>query len=234
MTDRVRVDGAADDELAAAVAGLDRPDRPWFDRPPLDVAQGLLNAVLVSQGSAGTVALRITESEAYHGPRDPGSHAYRGRSARNEVMFRDGGHLYVYRHLGLHTCMNVVTGQAGEASAVLLRAGEIIVGQELAHTRRTAAGVVRSQVQLASGPARLTVALGVTMDDAGTDLLAPGSRLRLYVPRAPVAAFASGPRVGVGGAGAGPEFDWRRWIPGDPTVSAFRPGVTRRRAKQAD
>jgi DNA-3-methyladenine glycosylase len=234
MTCSPSADGTVDGELATAIAGLEQPDRAWFDRPPLDVAHGLLGAVLVSRSPGGDVALRVTETEAYHGSHDPGSHAYRGRSARNEVMFRDGGHLYVYRHLGLHTCMNVVTGQAGEASAVLLRAGEIVVGQDLAHGRRTAVGVVRSPVQLASGPARLTVALAVTMDDAGTNLLDPASRLRLFVPGVPVQSYASGPRVGVGGAGAGPGFDWRRWIPGDPTVSAFRPGVTRRRGKQAD
>lgn len=234
MTGSSSTDGTADGELAAAVAGLEQPVRAWFDRPPLDVAHGLLGAVLVSRSPEGVVALRVTETEAYHGSHDPGSHAYRGRSARNEVMFRNGGHLYVYRHLGLHTCMNVVTGRAGEASAVLLRAGEVVVGQDVAHLRRTAAGVVRSPVQLASGPARLTVALAVTMDDAGADLLDHASRLRLFVPCLPVQAYASGPRVGVGGAGAGPGFDWRRWIPGDPTVSAFRPGVTRRRGNEAD
>lgn len=234
MTGSPSPDGTADGELDAAVAGLEQPTRAWFDRPPLDVAHGLLGAILVSRSPEGVVALRVTETEAYHGSQDPGSHAYRGRSARNEVMFREGGHLYVYRHLGLHTCMNLVTGQAGEASAVLLRAGEVVVGQDLAHTRRTAAGVVRTPVQLASGPARLTVALAVTMDDAGADLLDPASRLRLFVPGVPVQTYASGPRVGVGGAGAGPGFDWRRWLPGDPTVSAFRPGVTRRRGNQAD
>lgn len=216
-----------DGEVAAAVNGLVRPDRAWFGRAPLEVAHALLGAVLVRHSPEGIVALRLSETEAYHGARDPGSHAFRGESRRNAAMFRAGGHVYVYRHMGLHTCLNVVTGVEGEASAVLLRAGEVVAGRSLAHARRTAGGVVRAPAQLASGPARLTVALAVTMADAGVDLLDDDAGLELYVPVAPVPAPGIGPRVGVGGEGAAPEFSWRRWIPGDPTVSAFRPGVTR-------
>jgi DNA-3-methyladenine glycosylase len=208
-----------------------RPDRPWFARPPLEVAAGLLSAVLRVTRPDGTVAVRLTEVEAYDGERDPGSHAYRGRTARNAVMFGPAGHLYVYRHLGLHHCVNVVTGPAGVASAVLLRAGEVVVGEDVALARRLARGVVRSDVDLARGPARLTVALGLHLGDDGADLLAdarpgpltdaagqgasagvalaPGdsSSLRvplaldLDVPEAGAGPVSKGPRVGVAGAG---------------------------------
>lgn len=157
------------------------PERDWFARPGLEVARGLLGALITRHSAEGDVTVRITEVEAYQGELDPGSHAFRGRTARNEVMFGAPGHLYTYRHLGLHTCMNIVCGPGGEAAAVLLRAGEVVAGEPLARQRRLAAGTVNRAVDLARGPARLTVALGITMDDNGRDLLAPDGSVSLVV-----------------------------------------------------
>jgi len=183
--------------------------------PVLDVAPRLLNAVL----RHGDVAVRLTEVEAYDGANDPGSHAFRGRTRRNAVMFGPAGHLYCYFTYGMHVCCNVVCGVEGVASAVLVRAGEVVDGLELARERRPRAG----DRDLARGPARLCTALGIELGHDGADLVAGPVSLTLGEPPADVSA---GPRVGLRGA---PERPWRFWIPGDPTVSAYRPAAPRRR-----
>ena len=149
-------------------------DRERLQGPALALAPRLLGAVVVSDIGGVRVALRLTEVEAYEGESDPGSHAFRGRSARNAVMFGPAGHLYVYRHMGLHHCANVVTGTDGTASAVLLRAGEVVEGADLARARRTRRGVVRTDVDLARGPARLADALGLDLGHYGADVLTGG------------------------------------------------------------
>ena len=131
----------------------------FFDRPVLEVAPDLLGAVVTHRSAAGPVSVRLTEVEAYDGESDPGSHAFRGRTPRNEVMFGPPGRVYVYFTYGMHWCMNLVCGSPGSASAVLLRAGEVVEGLPLATSRRT---TTRSPRDLARGPARLTVALGST------------------------------------------------------------------------
>jgi DNA-3-methyladenine glycosylase len=143
------------------------PGRDWYARPVLDVARDLLGATLTTRTSDGVVSLRLTEVEAYAGAGDPGSHAYRGRSRRNATMFGEPGRLYVYRHLGLHHCVNVVCGPEDTASAVLVRAGEVVEGADLARSRRLASGVVRADRDLARGPARLAVALGLDLSHDG-------------------------------------------------------------------
>jgi DNA-3-methyladenine glycosylase len=189
--------------------------------PPEDAARGLLGCVLTAHG----VAVRLTETEAYAGLLDPASHAFRGRTPRNAVMFGPAGFAYVYFTYGMHWCINVVCGPEEEASAVLLRAGEVVRGLAAARSRRPAA---RIDAELARGPARLCAALGITGEHNGVDLLAPGSPVRLRRP--PVRAadeaieIALGPRVGVTGAH---DVPWRFWIPGDPTVSAYRRHVPR-------
>ena len=161
--------------------------------------------------------------EAYLGAEDPGSHAYRGQTRRNSTMFGPAGHLYVYFTYGMHTCANVVCGVEGQPTGLLLRAGEVIEGVDLARERRTTS---RTPFDLARGPARLTVALGITMADDGIAL--DGTPFALEPGERP-ADIATGPRVGVAGPGGGPEFPWRFFIPGDPTVSVYRPAKPRTR-----
>ncbi|WP_299447696.1 DNA-3-methyladenine glycosylase [uncultured Phycicoccus sp.] len=193
-------------------------------RDSTEVAPALLGARVTHAG----VTVRITEVEAYAGAVDPGSHAYRGRTPRTEVMFGRAGRLYVYFTYGMHFCANVVTGPEGEASAVLLRAGEVEAGHEVAAVRR--AGV--RERDWARGPARLAVTLGLGREQNGLDLLDPATAARLTVPRRQHAAadIRTGPRVGVSGPGGdGEAFPWRFWLDGEPSVSPYRPAVRRRR-----
>ena len=225
-------------------------DRGFFDRPGVQVAPELLGLVLWHDSPAGLVAGVLTEVEAYAGQADPASHAYRGRSNRNAVMFGPPGHAYVYFTYGMHFCVNLVCEQAGQASAVLLRAARIVQGAELAAIRRrprarTAAaeqpgqaeqreqpgqprlpGRVLAERDLARGPARLCQAMGIDRALDGADVCADGSPLRVLGRAGPVAGISQGPRVGVS---RGAEEPWRFWITGDPTVSVYRPHVPRRR-----
>jgi len=187
-------------------------DRVMLERPALEVAPLLLGAIL----RKGAVTLRITEVEAYLGSADPGSHAFRGPTARNSTMYGPAGHLYTYFTYGMHVCANVVCSPEGTASGVLLRGAEVIEGIDLARRRRTTS---KSDTDLARGPARLTVAAGIVLADDGTDLLT-GS-IQLELPATEV-EYSSGPRTGVSGAGGSGDFPWRFWIPGDPTVSPYR------------
>ncbi|HIZ37770.1 MAG TPA: DNA-3-methyladenine glycosylase [Candidatus Ruania gallistercoris] len=204
-------------------------------RPATEVAPLLLGAVLTCGLGEEAVSVRLTEVEAYMGTADPGSHAYRGRTARTATMFGPPGHLYVYRHLGLHHCMNLVCAPDGEASAVLLRSGEVVAGVATARRRRQAAGVCRTDVDLARGPARLTVALALTHADDGVAVgcSEPGDRGLLLTGAGQVGAeqISTGPRVGVSGPGGEERFPWRFWLTGDEQVSAYRPGQVRRRRR---
>lgn len=173
------------------------------------VAPRLLGAFLTHAG----VTVRLTEIEAYAGADDPGSHAYRGRTPRTEVMFGPAGHLYAYFTYGTHTCANIVCGEEGTASACLIRAGEIVDGIELARERRPG---VRDR-DLARGPARLCQALDIRLEDNGAPLAGGAFELRLTEPPQ---SYRTGPRVGLRGA---PERPWRFWLEGEPTVSAYRP-----------
>ncbi|WP_156724412.1 DNA-3-methyladenine glycosylase [Streptomyces apocyni] len=201
--------------------------RDFFDRPVLDVAVDLLGRILVRRTPDGHIELRLTEVEAYDGPSDPGSHAYRGRTARNAVMFGPPGHAYVYFTYGMWHCLNVVCGAEGTASGVLLRAGEITVGADLARPRRQSA---RKDKELAKGPARLATALDVDRTLDGADLCAgPDSPLAILTGTpTPPDQVRSGPRTGVSGEGG--THPWRFWTANDPTVSPYRPHTPRRRA----
>jgi DNA-3-methyladenine glycosylase len=172
--------------------------------PVLEVAPRLLGATLTHGG----VTVRLTEVEAYDGPGDPGSHAYRGMTPRNEVMFGPPGRLYVYFTYGMHHCCNVVCGNEGQPSAVLLRAGEVVDGLETARGRRGRS----ADRDLARGPGRLCQALDIDLSDNGLDLaglLEPGER---------VGEVSTGPRVGLRLAAERP---WRFWITDDRTVSRY-------------
>ncbi|MEU2203768.1 DNA-3-methyladenine glycosylase [Microbacterium oleivorans] len=219
--------------MSALVPGT----REALEGLPADVAPTLLGGELRVTTAGGLVALRITEVEAYHGRgtgalADPGSHARMGPTARNATMWGEPGHLYVYLSHGIHSCVNVVCGPEGVAGGILLRAGEVVEGQDAAHARRPAARLARD---LARGPGRLGDAVGLRHPihdgiDAVTGAEQAGARARLFVRAEPLREIATGPRVGVAGVAGTDAFPWRFWIPGDPTVSAFRWGRGAREA----
>ena len=201
-------------------------DRSILEAPATEVAPLLLGAVLSKTTPEGTVAVRLTEVEAYLGEVDPGSHAFRGQTARNGVMFREPGTLYTYFTYGMHVCANIVCSPGGMASAVLLRAGEVVDGIELArHRRRTS----KIDADLARGPARLVVAVGIELSDGGADLGEPPFELTLPASAQP---FEAGPRTGVSGAGGSADFPWRFWIPGERTVSPYKASVPKKRTSR--
>jgi DNA-3-methyladenine glycosylase len=182
---------------------------------PVAAARLLLGAILTARGASAM----IVEVEAYGGVPDgpwpdAAAHSYRGRKGRNAVMFGPPGRLYAYRSHGIHVCANVVCGPDGTAAAVLLRAGALEDGVDVAATRR---GESVRTVALARGPGNLCSALGITMADNGLDLFDPDSPVTLRLNQAQAAA--SGPRVGVSQAADRP---WRLWLAGRPEVSAYR------------
>ena len=194
----------------------------------LDVAPALLGATITHGG----VTVRLTEVEAYAGMDDPGSHAFRGPTPRTQVMFGPAGHLYVYFTYGMHWCANVVCGPTGRASAVLLRAGEVVDGVDVAAARR--AGVARRD--WARGPARLATTLALRGEQSGLDVCMPRGPLSFAAPEARPAArhIRTGPRVGVAGAGGDAAvYPWRFWLDGEPTVSVYRPAKPRVRKETA-
>ena len=186
------------------------PDLAALDAPSVEVAPLLLGATL----ARGEVAVRLTEVEAYAGERDPGSHAWRGRTPRNEVMFGPAGHLYTYFVYGMHVCANVVTDPDGRAGAVLLRAGEVLSDDPAVDRGHPA-----------RGPARLCRTLGITLDDDGCDLAAGPVTLTLADP-VPADRISTGPRVGLRRAA---DVPWRFWLTGEPSVSTYRPAAPKRR-----
>jgi DNA-3-methyladenine glycosylase len=230
--------------------------RDFFARPSVEVAPDLLGCVLEHETADGLVAVELTEVEAYAGRSDPASHAYRGKTRRNAVMFGPPGHAYVYFTYGMHFCVNVVClGGQGSASAVLLRAGAIIAGEDLARARRTRGPVPEGPVSegrariaprdLARGPARLCQALGIDRALDGADVCVAGAPLRMLsgagnparsavlargdetlIPPGTPRRIVTGPRVGVSSA---TEIPWRFWYEGDPTVSLYRAHVPRQR-----
>jgi DNA-3-methyladenine glycosylase len=167
--------------------------------------------------------VRLTEVEAYRGADDMGSHAYRGLTKRNEVMFGPPGGVYVYFTYGMHWCMNLVCQAPGEAAAVLLRAGRVVSGAGVAAERRPGS----SERDLARGPARLCKALAIDGSLNGTLL---GSPIAVSAGEpVPDALVETGPRVGVTADAHRP---WRYWVSGDPTVSVYRPAVKRVRRRR--
>jgi DNA-3-methyladenine glycosylase len=191
--------------------GLRLIDREFFGRPALGVAPELLGCVLSHATPEGTVSVRLTEVEAYAGTVDPASHAFRGRTRRNAVMFGPPGHAYVYFTYGMHFCANLVCLPEGTAEAVLLRAGEVVDGEALARVRRP-------KGDLARGPARLCQALGIDRRLDGADVCTFGGPLMLSAGTA-AGIVRSGPRVGVS---AGATEPWRYWLDGEASVSVYR------------
>lgn len=194
-------------------------DRSWFMRHPVEVAYDLIGCVLRVDRDGGEVAGRIVETEAYAGPSDPASHSARRKIAR-EVMGGPAGHVYTYLSYGIHTMMNIVAHQEGENGGVLLRAVEPLEGIELMERRRN--GVPFQQ--LGKGPGSLGQAMGILLDDMGTDML-HSDELELHAGQ-PKAGVVAGPRIGISKAINAP---WRFFEHPSPYVSSHRRGnpVTR-------
>ncbi|WP_306231510.1 DNA-3-methyladenine glycosylase [Agrococcus beijingensis] len=225
------------------------PPPVWFERDPLELAPLLLGGVLRRADASGAVALRLTEVEAYRGSDDPGAHTFRGRTARNATMFGPGGHIYCYFTYGMHHAVNIVAGPEGSGWGVLVRAGAVVEGLELAASRRHTRRSTRIAGELARGPGNVAQALGATLADDGAPLVTPddrgGPQARIEIPTQQAAApaptwsftpadqppsFTTGPRVGVSGPGGDASaYPWRFWIPGEPSVSAYRAAASRNR-----
>ena len=198
--------------------------REFYARPVLDVARDLLGCLLVAGPVRSRVAIRISEVEAYAGTADAASHGHRGRTDRNAAMFGPPGHAYVYFTYGMHWCVNLVAGDDGVPAAVLLRAGAVVAGADLARTRRGTS----ADRDLARGPARLAQAAGITGELNGADVTSSRSPLRVEAgDPVPEGLVSAGPRVGIRAA---TELPWRLWTTGDPSVSTFRAGALRRRS----
>jgi DNA-3-methyladenine glycosylase len=193
----------------------------FYRRPLLEVTRDLLGRLLVHRAPEGTSAVRLVEVEAYDGVGlDPASHAHRGPTRRNSVMFGPPGHLYLYFTYGMHWCANVVCAPEGVAQAVLLRAGEPVLGTGLLAARRPAS----RPRELARGPARLCQALGLSGWANGASLTAGPVLLTTGWP-VPDDRVAWTGRVGVTAAADRP---WRALVADSPYVSPGRPGPTRR------
>jgi DNA-3-methyladenine glycosylase len=196
----------------------------FYRRPAEEVARDLLGRWLVRRIGRARLVLRLVEVEAYLGAPDRASHAWGGRrTARNESLYLPGGHAYVYFVYGMHWCLNAVTGDAGVGSAVLLRAGEPVAGEERMRAHRALAVAPRSG-DLAGGPAKLCQALLVDRRFDGRRLDAGPLQLTAGEP-APPSAVVAGPRIGVAYAGEAAGWPLRFAIAGNPHVSRPRPAA---------
>ncbi|MGJ9374413.1 DNA-3-methyladenine glycosylase [Nesterenkonia sp. CF4.4] len=202
-----------------------------FDAHATTLAPALLGCELTVETAAGSVRVRLTEVEAYGDQgEDPGAHSFNGKTARNAALFGPPRHTYVYLNYGIHRCLNLACAAEGTAGGVLLRAGEVLAGRDLAIERR---GGRDTGAKLLSGPGRLGQGLGITLpmdarpvsfdEPAGSD---DPARFTLTPPAQPVdpERIRTGPRVGVSGAGGSTVYPWRYWLDADPSVSAYRPG----------
>jgi DNA-3-methyladenine glycosylase len=198
----------------------------FFARDVLEVAPTLLNAVLRRTEGEVSVALRITEVEAYRGASDPGSHACRGMTTRNRTLFGPAGHLYCYFIYGLHHAINIVVGNSSQPQACLIRAGDIIEGAQVARQRRETRVRQRPLLdyELARGPGCVAQCFDANLTNDGDDLWT--GQWRLFVPRdGAVTPHVTGPRVGVSGPGGDEtNFPWRYWLAPSASVSRYQRG----------
>jgi len=197
--------------------------RAFYDRPTLVVARDLLGKVLVHDRRGVVTSGVIVEVEAYIGESDPACHAAPGPTRRNEPMYGESGHAYVYLNYGIHSLVNVVTEGHGSPAAVLLRALDPLDGIDVMRRRRgrrmkgrrtRANGTAVSRHDLGRGPGNLTMAMGITLAENRVDLC--GDRLYIEDRGIDVAPLACGPRIGIN---VGVEHPWRMWIDGHPAVS---------------
>ena len=207
--------------------------RAFYVRPTLTVARDLLGLYLFRRIGHETLIGRIVEVEAYRGGDDPASHAYRGRTKRNEVMFRTGGYLYVYFSYGMHFCCNVVTEEERTPGAVLIRAIEpagsidtLVKNRIQGRRSRISARPARHAPkplnlhQLCSGPARVCKAFAIDRKDNGKDLCGYEIWLAKEALSGRDFKLTTTTRIGVT---SGTHHRWRFHIAGNPAVSRARP-----------
>ena len=192
--------------------------RDFYLQDTVTVARALLGCILWRKTGRELLAARLVETEAYLGANDMASHARRGlRSPRNESMYLEGGHAYVYFTYGMHWCMNVVTQEADLAEAVLLRAAEPVKGIESMRTRRPKA---KRDFDLMNGPGKLCAALDIDKRMDGVPL--DGDRLYLTAPDIDIGEIGVSPRIGVEGAVEAAHWPLRFFIRGNRYVSGRR------------
>lgn len=191
-----------------------RLPRRFFARDPVVLARDLLGRVLFYRTPEGLLAGRIVETEAYTGEDDPASHAFRGRSARNAVMFGPAGHAYVYFTYGMHYCLNVTAEVSGTAGAVLLRALEPLTGVEIMRAR----GDHGPEVRVLSGPGKIGRAFGLTLADNGRDFTRGPLGLAAGAP-VPDREVTASPRIGISRA---VDLPYRFAVLGSRSVSGRR------------
>jgi DNA-3-methyladenine glycosylase len=197
--------------------------RSFYRRQTLDVARDLLGKILVHDRRGVRTSGVIVEVEAYIGESDPACHAAPGPTKRNAPMYGEPGHAYVYLNYGIHSMVNVVTEPAGSPAAVLIRALDPLDGIDVMRRRRgramkgrrrVAAGSI-SDHALCRGPGNLTMAMGITLQENGADLI--GDRLSIEDRGIGIGAIAWSPRIGIS---AGIESPWRAFAVGHPAVSS--------------
>ncbi len=191
-----------------------RLPREFFSRDPVRLARDLLGRFLFYRTPEGLLAGRIVETEAYTGGTDPASHAFRGPTARNAVMFGPAGRAYVYFSYGMHYCLNVTAERPGQPGAVLLRALEPLAGIEVMRGR----GDRGPETRLLSGPGKIGRAFGLTLQDNGRDFTRGPLGISAGLPVADRQVAAS-PRIGISRA---VEFPYRFALIGSRSVSGRR------------
>jgi DNA-3-methyladenine glycosylase len=197
-----------------------RLTKPFFERDALTVARELIGCVFVHDDFEGRTAVRLVETEAYRGPIDPGSHGYRGMTPRTEVMYGPPAHLYVYFTYGMHWCANIVCASSGHCEAVLLRAGEPVEGIDLMRFRRPK---IKKDSLLASGPARLTRAMGIGPEHNGAGLLRGGSFWCYEDEESAALSKRTSQTLRIGlSKGRGDDIPWRFVVPGHAHASRPR------------
>jgi DNA-3-methyladenine glycosylase len=198
--------------------------RSFYIRSALVVAPELLGKHFVRIFGGTMLKGMITEVEAYMGAADPASHAFKGQTPRNSVMFREGGHLYVYFTYGMHYCANVVTGSADYAEAVLIRAVSPIQGLDAMIANRAASGKTVPEKDLSNGPAKFCQAFGIGRSENGTDLCGN----EIFIEDAPPVSrrlIRRSERIGIS---MGKEHLWRFFL--DPnTIGRLHPDAAARK-----
>jgi DNA-3-methyladenine glycosylase len=196
-------------------------DREFYLRPTLSIAKDLVGKLFIRQTHETQLVSRIVEVEAYLGSKDPASHAYKGKTRRNEVMFGNGGHLYVYFTYGMHYCCNVVTEEEGVGHAVLLRAAEPLTGIDIM-TRNRGLSVARERdkFQVCNGPAKLCQAYGITKTENGIDLCGNELWIAEETLEAHRPTIVATTRVGIS---QGISSKWRFCLRNNPYVSRGKP-----------